>query len=153
MNLGFLLMIFSMFCCKISVLLFYRHIFFIEERYRKASMALMIVATAWLISNLFTCQPVPSFWSAAKSGTCLNLNAVFLTTGIIDTLIDLAILLLPIRIVFMLQLPTKTKVAVAGIFALGGFILVTNVIRLHHTYQSDAGYSQKPQKLILKIRC
>jgi hypothetical protein len=39
---------------------------------------------------------------------------------IIDTVIDLAILLLPIRYVFTLQLPRKIKLAIAGIFALGG---------------------------------
>jgi hypothetical protein len=53
---------------------------------------------------------------------------------IIDTVIDLAILLLPIRYVFTLQLPRKIKLAIAGIFALGGFVMVTSVLRLVYLY-------------------
>ena len=60
---------------------------------------------------------------------------MFLISGVIDILIDLLILLLPIQRVFKLQLPIRTRVAVAGIFALGGFVIITNSLRIHAIYQ------------------
>jgi hypothetical protein len=107
----------------------------------------MAIATAWFIAtqigNLLICQPIDSFWNRAKPGKCLNFNIMFLATGIIDTLIDLMILLLPVRIAFTLQLPTKTKIAVAGIFALGGFVVITNIIRISYIYQPNEKYGKR----------
>jgi hypothetical protein len=144
MFLGFTLVTTAIFACKISVLCFYRHIFFVKDSYRKASLAVMIVTTAWFIgtqiANLLICQPIDSFWIRTKPGKCLNFNVMFLGTGIVDTLIDVFILLLPVRMAFTLQLPTKTKVAVAGIFALGGFVVITNIVRISYIYQPNQKY-------------
>lgn len=127
-----------------SVLFFYRRIFFITKGYQRASLAVMAVATAWFIAtqivNLLTCQPIDSFWRRLKVGTCLNFNVMFLVTGIFDTVIDMVILLLPVRMALALQLPMRTRIAVAGIFALGGFVVITNIIRLRCIYNPNARY-------------
>jgi hypothetical protein len=47
-----------------------------------------------------------------------------------DALTDLAMLLLPMRTTFTLQLPLRTKIGVVGIFALGGFVVITSVVRM-----------------------
>ena len=49
---------------------------------------------------------------------------------IVDTFVDVFILVLPIRTALMLHLPRKTRIAVAGIFSLGGFVVMTNVLRM-----------------------
>jgi hypothetical protein len=135
-----------MYACKMSVLLFYRHICFVAEGYRRASLAVMVVSTAWYIaaqvSNLLSCHPIDSFWNLSKPGQCLNFNAMFLGTGIADTVIDIFILLLPIRMALKLQLPRKTRVAVAGIFGLGGFVVITNIIRIRYVYQPNQKYGK-----------
>ncbi|KAF2011503.1 hypothetical protein BU24DRAFT_466203 [Aaosphaeria arxii CBS 175.79] len=134
----------SIYCVKISILLFYRRIFFITTGYKQVSLALMVLSTAWYIAsqvaNLLTCQPVDSFWNRRKPGKCSNFNAMYLGTGTVDLLIDVAILVLPIRMAFNLHLPTRTKVAVAGIFSLGGFVVISQIVRLVYVYQPGARY-------------
>jgi hypothetical protein len=148
MFIGFTLVTTAIFAVKISILCFYHRIFFITKGYRYASIALMAFATLWFIGtqigNLLLCQPIDSFWHRTKPGKCLNFNLLFLATGIIDTLTDVAILILPVRMAFKLQLPVRTKVAVAGIFALGGFVIITNIIRIKFIYQPGAKYGTFP---------
>lgn len=55
---------------------------------------------------------------------------MIITMLIVDAVIDFSILVLPVRTALGLQLPRRTKFAVAGIFALGGFVVLTNVLRL-----------------------
>lgn len=147
MFLGFTFVTTAIYACKISILCFYRHIFFVKDAYRKASLALMVVVTAWFIGtqigNLIICRPIDSFWNRAKPGKCLNFNVMFLATGVVDTVLDIMILLLPVRMAFTLQLPKKTKIAVAGIFALGGFVVITNIIRIKYIYQPNQKYGSK----------
>lgn len=149
MFLGFTFVTTAIYAIKMSILFFYRRIFFITVGYRRASLAIMLVSTAWFIAtqiaNLLMCQPIDSFWIRTKPGKCMNFNVMFLGTGIVDTLIDLAILLLPIRMAFTLHLPMRTKVAVAGIFALGGFVVITNIVRIIYIYQPNQKYG-KPTK-------
>ncbi|KAF2248053.1 hypothetical protein BU26DRAFT_551453 [Trematosphaeria pertusa] len=142
--LGYTFVLVAQYGVKMSVLFFYRRIFFITKGYQRASLAVMAVATAWFIAtqivNLLTCQPIDSFWRRLKVGTCLNFNVMFLVTGIFDTVIDMVILLLPVRMALALQLPMRTRIAVAGIFALGGFVVITNIIRLRCIYNPNARY-------------
>jgi hydrogenase/urease accessory protein HupE len=129
-----------------SVLLFYRHIFFITEGYRQASLAVMVVSTAWFIAaqvaSLLICQPIDSFWIRTKPGTCLNFNVMFLGTGIVDAIIAIFISLLPICMALKLQLPRKTKFAIAGIFGLGGVVVITNIVRIKYIYQPNQIYGK-----------
>lgn len=111
-------------------------------------------ATAWFIGaqagNLALCRPIDAFWHRTKPGKCLNFNVLFLATGIIDILIDMAILILPVRMAFKLQMPTRTKIALAGVFGLGGFVVITNIIRVRYIYQPSAMYGMS---CLNSVRC
>ena len=144
MFLGFTFLVCATYAIKMSILFFYRRILLVTPGYRHISLGLMILSTAWIIgteiANLLICQQVDAFWHRAKPGKCLNFNAMFLGTGIVETLIDLIILVLPLRVVLGLHLPMRTRVAVAGIFALGGLAVITNIIRIQYIYQPYAKY-------------
>lgn len=137
----------SMFAIKISILLFYRRIFLVKPNYRHASLVAMSLSALWFvaaqISNLLTCRPVDAFWHRTKPGKCFNFNVMFLGLGVAEVLIDTFILCLPIRTVFTLQMPKRTKVAVAGIFALGGFSIITNVVRIQYMYKPNSRYGKR----------
>ncbi|KAL5426064.1 hypothetical protein PMIN05_011760 [Paraphaeosphaeria minitans] len=124
---------------KMSILFFYRRVLLVTQGYRRISLSLMIVSTCWVmgteIATLLVCQPVEAFWHREKPGKCSNFNALFLGTTLVDTIIDLVILILPLRIVLTLHLPIRTKIAVAGIYVLGGLAVITNVIRIQYIYQ------------------
>lgn len=81
------------------------------------------VCIAWLIPvvvvGLCICFPLDKLWNPLKPGRCLDFNLYYLIIGIIETLLDLAILVLPVRAVFKVQLPLKKRFMLAGIFLLG----------------------------------
>lgn len=62
---------------------------------------------------------------------------------IVDMFIDVCILVLPIRTALGLHLPRKTRIAVAGIFALGGFVVTTNVLRIVFASNQGDFYESK----------
>ncbi|KXX75420.1 hypothetical protein MMYC01_207009 [Madurella mycetomatis] len=121
--IGITILYVAFFLAKISVCLMYRRIFSTQQ-FRRACLILMAVSTAWFIAtqvaNLVMCIPIESFWIRTMPGRCLNFNLFSLFTGIADILIDTAILLLPVRAVISLQMPTRTKIMILGIFLLGG---------------------------------
>lgn len=72
--------------------------------------------------NLFTCIPVYAAWDleAKKTAKCLNITQFYLSAQITNVLIDVIVLLLPLRIVIPLQVPRRQKVSLLVIFATGG---------------------------------
>ncbi|KAI1585694.1 hypothetical protein A1F96_00214 [Pyrenophora tritici-repentis] len=127
---------FAQFACKMSILLFYRRIFFISDRYRMVSLVLMIFTIIWfliiVVVVLFICRPSLNFWDdkGTPVSQCVHWQAFAYSMLIVDMVIDVFILVLPIRTAMKLHLPRKNRIAVAGIFALGGFVVITNVIRI-----------------------
>lgn len=82
------------------------------------------LSIAWLISafvvGVVYCIPLDKFWHPFKPGRCLNFNLFYLLIGVFETVIDIAILVLPVRATFKVQLPLKTKLIVSSIFLVGG---------------------------------
>ena len=128
----------SIFCIKISVLTFYRRLFFITKWYQHASLALMIFTGAWLISTIvafgLSAQPFDAYWNIFKPAKRFNFPLFYLLIGVIDTIIDVLIVALPVRVAFHLHLPLRAKIGVAGIFGLGAFVVGTNITRLILVY-------------------
>ena len=52
-----------------------------------------------------------------------------ITFGFINAFIDLLVLLLPVRMVWNLQLPVKRRLAVGGIFGLGAIGVAVSIAR------------------------
>jgi hypothetical protein len=105
-----------------SLLALYRHIF-ATPGYRKIALILMIVTTLWfvgaMVGNFIICIPFDSFWLRLKPGKCLNFNIYALAIGVVEVLLNTMILVLPIRVVLGLHLPTPKKVGLTGIFLVG----------------------------------
>jgi hypothetical protein len=134
---SFLLAITAQYTCKLSILLFYRRIFSASAFHKNTSLYVMLFASAWFlataIATLCICRPLHLIWypeQQTKARKCGKWPYMIFTLLITDALIDLAVLLIPIRTAFTLQLPKRAKVGLAGVFALGGFVVLTNVVRI-----------------------
>jgi hypothetical protein len=108
---------------KVSILWQYLLVF-PGRKIRLASWIMMGVCIAYgiwaLISNFFLCSPVPYFWDKTIKGRCLSEQANWFTSAGINIVTDLIILALPMPAVRQLQLPGRSKLALMGVFALGG---------------------------------
>ncbi|KAK8032065.1 hypothetical protein PG990_001799 [Apiospora arundinis] len=124
---------------KISLCLWYQRIF-VTESFRRKSTAVIAISVACLITSfivdLCICTPISRFWDPLQPGRCINGNLFFLLICIGETLLDITVMVLPVRAISFVQIPLKTKLIVACIFLLGGFAVITDLLRIYYTYTS-----------------
>jgi hypothetical protein len=68
---------------------------------------------------IFQCNPVARGWDPTVPGQCLNQDALLESSGPFNIISDFLIFLLPISAIWQLQLPIRTRGAVASAFAVG----------------------------------
>lgn len=124
---------------KVSILLLYRRIFS-TPNFRRNSLIIGAVSVAWCIATIlgqiFLCRPISASWHPDLIFTdrCNDVQAFWIAITSLNVLIDVAILCLPIHMVSKLQLPTRKKIVVSGIFMLGGLYVhysMTHLLPFH----------------------
>ncbi|KAL4765909.1 uncharacterized protein BDW70DRAFT_155561 [Aspergillus foveolatus] len=122
---------------KLSMCFLYRRIFPVQIL-RQVIYAIIAICLAWfvaaIISSFLYCMPIRYFWDKTVDGHCFNFSVYFLVIELVDMLIDLAIIGLPIPTVLRLHMSLRKRIAVASIFLLSAFILVTGTIRIVYLY-------------------
>ena len=120
---------------KVAVLLLYLRIA-AKRLLRKLIWTSIIFVGAFallcLAVGIFQCAPIFKAWDPVGNITehCLNGNACLLTHAGFDIFQDAVIYILPMKMLYELQVPLRQKIALVIIFALGGFVTITGVIRL-----------------------
>lgn len=102
-----------------------RRIFSIDYFFHLQSLLLLAVVFAfWLAvttATLLNCRPLKYSWIGMSwEEYCFKYNIFWMVTGAVEVTIDTAILALPVRMVFGLQLSRKRKFSIMLIFLLGG---------------------------------
>jgi hypothetical protein len=81
------------------------------------------ITVGWVIAingvSIFQCTPVKKAWFPMIDGTCTNLKASFIGNAIPNILTDVAILCVPIREVWKLQVTTAKRISLCVMFGLG----------------------------------
>ncbi|KAL8820396.1 MAG: hypothetical protein Q9223_001387, partial [Gallowayella weberi] len=120
-------------CTKISILLFYIHLF-PTKPFRFAAYTLIVVVTLWMIqqslASLLLCQPISYNWDASVNGHCGNVAANCLAGAVVNTFTDILILILPMPTIWHLHVPLRNKIILSLIFGLGSLICIISIIRL-----------------------
>ncbi|KAL8921956.1 MAG: hypothetical protein Q9208_005410 [Pyrenodesmia sp. 3 TL-2023] len=121
---------------KFSILLFYRRVFVNQTtslRFRIAWYAIMVWTFLWGISTFFAaafqCNPPSYYWSKytrKTHGSCLNLTVLLVVTASTNIVTDVALLILPMPVVWNSKIEPSQKFAVTGIFLLGGFVVTVD---------------------------
>ena len=121
---------------KLSVVLFYFRVFGKIRFYRYILWVVAMLPIVWgIIINcmtVFVCVPVQSYWEGTPGRHCLNNATGFLMAAITNILIDIIILLLPLPVLWRLQLSPTRKLAVVGLFVCGyRSVLSSLVVKVH----------------------
>jgi hypothetical protein len=117
-----------MFCVKVAITFQYLRMF---APYRVVSP--FVYYGSWLIMStcamfyfttmlltIFACTPREKIWNKLHvGGHCMNYRAIIMSTAIFNVVSDLAILLLPVRTVWNLQIPIRKKIAISLLFGTG----------------------------------
>lgn len=127
---------------KLSVLAFYRRIFVIEKRNPHNMLnilyiAFIVVIALWIggytFAFMFACKVnFSAWWTSAISliTNCVDTLNLLYSYAITDFITDALIILLPIPKIWSLQLPTRVRIGVIGIFLLGFLAVIASLIRL-----------------------
>ncbi|KAK9777181.1 hypothetical protein AB5N19_12290 [Seiridium cardinale] len=119
---------------KSSILLLYVRIFGGVRWFRWICICLITIiatyCTASLIVTIFQCNPVQRAWDKSLAGSCIDNGKFWYANGGFSIATDVIILLLPMPLVYTLQLPRVQKAALILVFTLGIFVVITSCLRL-----------------------
>ncbi|KAI0895215.1 hypothetical protein F4806DRAFT_92608 [Annulohypoxylon nitens] len=127
--------------------LFFQYYRLIQEvpHYRIFYLVAMAIVGGWVIAQefvlIFSCTPIYSYWDHSGGGTCLDSNLLGWMNAIGNLVTDLIILLLPIPVVWRLNLKKERKWAVIAIFGLGFFTCVVSICRMVFFAKLSADFS------------
>ncbi|MCJ1453889.1 hypothetical protein MMC28_004238 [Mycoblastus sanguinarius] len=118
---------------KTSICLLYLRIF-PSQKFRQTVYLVMgyvlLYAFASIIATIFECIPLEKIWKHSLPGTCINLTAFWYSNAAANIIGDFTILCLPMPVVRSLHLGRRQKWGLAMVFALGGFVCITSILRM-----------------------
>lgn len=112
----------GVFTVKVGILLFYWRVFH-TRGFRIGALAVGAFSTGIFLSNFFSftfqCIPISKFWDPAGPGECFDQNSFYLASAIINVLGDVAVLSLPLPVVWNLNTSKNKKWSLSFLFLLG----------------------------------
>ncbi|KAI5926280.1 integral membrane protein [Camillea tinctor] len=120
---------------KFSILALYWRIFKSSSSIKIPIVILGIAVLMWGLAvfflTLLQCIPTRGFWDKSIEASCNVDSQKFLfAISIPNILIDVSLLVLPIRYVIQLNLSESQKRIIISLFLLGGFVCVASIMRL-----------------------
>ena len=107
---------------KISLLMLFHRIF-ITPAFRMATKFIGVIVILWwvgtILADTLICIPVQHNWNPEIPARCGNKQLLAIIPPIPWIVTDLAILLMPMPMVYKLHLPGFQRVGLAGLFLLG----------------------------------
>ncbi|KAF2458351.1 hypothetical protein BDY21DRAFT_342242 [Lineolata rhizophorae] len=125
--------------CKLAVLWMYTHIFTVRP-FKIAAYVTMGFVTSYAIIFVpifFThCIPIEASWSVdpvVQATQCRPIKRQEYASVSINMALDLAVVLLPLPVIWKLQIPTRKKIFVSFMFSLGLIIVAIMAWRIQST--------------------
>ncbi|EFQ25834.1 uncharacterized protein GLRG_00978 [Colletotrichum graminicola M1.001] len=118
---------------KASILLLYLRIF-VQRYFRILCHVLLSIILTYMVttsaSSIWQCTPIPRAWDKSIPGTCISLTMNWYANAGFSIATDILIMALPQHVIWRSKLPTKQKMAIMIIFALGLFVTITSILRM-----------------------
>ncbi|KAH0545366.1 hypothetical protein FGG08_000507 [Glutinoglossum americanum] len=126
---------------KISILLFYRRMSTAATKrgLRYAVWITIAIVVCFhfsaLIGLIMGCTPVRATWDISTPGAhCIDQSAFKMAVGVINTITDFVIILIPLPTVWGLQLRIKQKIALTCIFLAGLLVCIAGLVRTYYVH-------------------
>ncbi|KAI1497448.1 hypothetical protein F5X99DRAFT_421366 [Biscogniauxia marginata] len=124
----------TLLCIKFS--LFFQYYRLVKEipRYSLAYIVIMALVGCWSVVQIllvvFACFPIRGFWDLSVEAKCIDHAQLVWITALGNIITDIVVLLLPMPVVWKLNLKKGRKWAIIGIFSLGFFTCAISICRL-----------------------
>ena len=108
---------------RASIILLYMHIF-PTRPFRIVCYVVLAFniafLTATILATCLICTPISYNWNyTIRGGSCGNAKAYAIYTASLNLVLDFVVVILPMYILWGLQMATRRKVAVSGMFSMG----------------------------------
>ncbi|KAI1813012.1 hypothetical protein GGS20DRAFT_555431 [Poronia punctata] len=106
----------------------------------------IVYYVAFIFLQMFSCNPMEKYWDKTiTGGYCMDIYAVNVSGAVVCLVSDLAIFLLPQRVIYGLNLSLARRIGLGFLFAIGLFACVTSAVRLYYNVriwqmQTDTTY-------------
>ena len=74
---------------------------------------------AFFFIPIFQCSPRIKIWTPEEPGHCLDVAVLFLASAIFNAISDIAMLSVPIYLIWNLQMSAQRKIGISAVFATG----------------------------------
>ncbi|KAI0400714.1 hypothetical protein F4802DRAFT_583715 [Xylaria palmicola] len=122
---------------KLTFLSFYHRLFSTHTKWRYmitgAIVFVILLNVSLVFATIFSCAPVSREWNPTIPGHCINPVILPYFSGISSFLTDLYVLVLPISLLWQLNMTIQQKLKVSCIFGLGILACVASLVRLLQT--------------------
>ena len=108
---------------KISLLLLYWRTFTIKHfRWTIYALGAIILANAIesILGFMFQCIPIKKFWAPMLPGRCINQSLFITLASVFYMTTDFAIYIMPMPVIWHLQMTRRRKLELSVVFLLGG---------------------------------
>lgn len=136
---------------KSSALFFYSRTLIVSKSRSRLNYSIWLVHflnAAWLVSILVSvicmCDPIEKAWKPSTQGRCLNTGTLWMGSGISSLIIDVFILMLPLPVLWRLQMKTSRKLQISGVFICGYLVVVVSIGRLATIVQAGSELELDP---------
>ncbi|KAJ4391271.1 hypothetical protein N0V93_004888 [Gnomoniopsis smithogilvyi] len=119
---------------KLSLLFAYMR-FMPQGPYRHATYVVIVLTTLFHLSFLITqinlCNPIQAQWdSSIPNYVCLQAVPVYTTMASLTIFFDIIVMALPFPVLLDLKMQDRKKIVILGLFGLGIFITIIQIIRI-----------------------
>ena len=92
----------------------------------------------------FSRSPVSAYWTYPRTqdNSCINQTPALLAAGIINTLTDFLVVMLPLHTVWGLKLPNCQQIVVKVLFAFGFCVCAAGIARTYVMYQTTMSHDR-----------
>ncbi|KAH7161852.1 hypothetical protein EDB81DRAFT_353670 [Dactylonectria macrodidyma] len=119
---------------KLTLLLQYYRLMSVSNM-RTVFLAAIVIICLWAVSQIFimllSCIPLQATWDPRVHGKCgPNVLTLWYFNGVFNIVSDVAIFILPLPVIYKLQLPRSHKLCLVAIFCLGFFTVGVSILRM-----------------------
>ncbi|KAM7205755.1 hypothetical protein V8F20_002988 [Naviculisporaceae sp. PSN 640] len=119
---------------KLAVLTMYYRIFSASRMIRYSVWVIGFMLMGWSIAvvfvSIFSCTPVEAFWDRSIPGQCIDSDKFYIGITVPNIIFDFLTVALPVYNVWSLQMGRDKKLAISGVFLLGGSVILASFARL-----------------------
>ncbi|EHA21465.1 hypothetical protein CBS115989_6283 [Aspergillus niger] len=118
---------------KVSIVCFYRRIF-TTRTFQWTSFSINTLIILWglgvFLACALQCRPLRAYWDQSVDGQCIDGYTLIVVNQIFNVFMDFVLLALPIPLIWGLHRAWQDKLAINGVFALGGFVCFASIFRV-----------------------